>query len=173
MSSLVAAGCGSSTPATSLDAGDNTGSHCTITLTGGVASTHTCTLTFAYDGTLSATDFSLSTTDIDPVTVPNLTASIQIAGTPATGPILSTDPSVLQGFLAVNAQDSTDAWSADAESANTAATGSFTLTITAVGTAISAGGSSYYTNTHGSLDATLVPVTTGQTSPAIVAHAGF
>ena len=80
---------------------------------------------------------------------------------------------MLQGYLVVNAQNSTDAWSADAESTNTAATGTFTLTITALGTAISAGGSSFYTNTHGSLDATLVAVTTGQTSPDIVAHAAF
>jgi len=166
-------GCGSSTPATNPDAGTNSGSTCTVTLTGGVASTHSCALTFAYDGTLTATDFSLSTTNIDPATVPNLTASIQIAGAPATGPFHSTDPSVLQGYLVVNAQNSTDAWSADAESTNTAATGTFTLTITALGTAISAGGSSFYTNTHGSLDATLVAVTTGQTSPDIVAHAAF
>jgi len=173
MTPLLIAGCGSSTAANPLDGGTHSGSLCTVTLTGGVASTHSCALSFAYDGTLTATDFSLTTTHIDPATVPNLTASIQIAGAPATGPVQSTDPSVLQGYLAVSAQNATDAWSADAESTNTAATGSFTLTITALGTAISAGGSSYYTNTHGSLDATLVPVTSGQTSPDIVAHAEF
>jgi len=73
----------------------------------------------------------------------------------------------------VSADDSTDAWSADSATTNTALTGTFALTITDVGVATSVNGSSFYTNTHGTLDSMLVPVTVGQTTDAIDAHASF
>ncbi len=167
-------GCGSSA-AQKPDAGNPDGapSTCTVTLNGGVVSVHSCAVTFAYDGTVKATDFSLSTTNVDTATVPNLYASIQIAGNPARGSFLSTNPSVLQGLLAVSAENSTDAWSADSATTNTALTGTFALTITDVGVATSVNGSSFYTNTHGTLDSMLVPVTVGQTTDAIDAHASF
>ena len=172
---LVLQGCGSSGSTPKPDGGNPDGGQtaCTLTLSGGVSSVHSCAVTLAYDGAALATDFSLSTTNIDPATVPNLYASIQIAGSPVTASFPSTDANIQQGLLAISAGDSIDAWSADSAGANTAATGTFTLTITALGSAQSVGGSSIYTNTHGTLDAMLIPVTVGQTTPAITAHAQF
>ena len=163
-------GCGSSA-ATPNDGGGS--SACAITLTGGVTSVHGCAVTFAYDGTVPATDFSLSTTDVDSATEPNLYASIQTSGSPLPGTFTETDGRVLQGLLAVSADDTTDAWSADSATANTAVTGTFSLMITDLGSATPVGGSSFYTKTHGTLDALLIPVTVGQTTAAITAHAQF
>ena len=169
------AGCGSSDAKPNLDGGNGPAAQptCTIALVGGVASNHSCSVTLAYDGSAKATDFSLSTTNVDSDTEPNLFVSIQIAGNAQTGNFLWTDSDLLQGLLGVSSGNSTDMWSADSASANTAATGSFTLTISDVGAATPFGGSTTYAKTRGSLDAVLVPVTAGQTTPAITAHATF
>ena len=169
------AGCGSADPKSNLDGGNGPASQpaCAIALAGGVASNHSCSVTLAYDGAAKATDFSLSTTNVDSDTEPNLFVSIQIAGSARTGDFLWTDSDLLQGLLGVSSGNSTDMWSADSASANTAATGSFTLTISDVGAATPFGGSITYAKTRGSLDAVLVPVTVGQTTAAITAHATF
>jgi hypothetical protein len=168
-------GCGSSDAKPSLDGGNGPPSQtsCTIALAGGVASNHSCSVTLAYDGTAKTTDFSLSTTNVDSDTEPNLFVSIQIAGSARTGSFLWTDSDLLQGLLGVSSGNSTDMWSADSASTNTAATGSFTLTISNLGTGTPFDGSITYAKTGGSLDAVLVPVTVGQTTDAITAHAAF
>jgi len=172
--SLNVAGCSSSAAkSTPGPDGGTPSTTCTVTLSGGVASSHDCLVTLAFDGTGNATDFFLSTTNIDPATEPNLTASIQISGSPRTGAFLATDANLLQGLLAVGASDSSDAWSADAASANTALTGSFTLMLGDLGSPRTAGNSRDYANPHGTLDAVLVPVTAGQTSASVAAHAAF
>ena len=172
--SLTAAGCSSSASKSSADPDGGTQSAtCTVTLGGGVMSSHSCEVTLAFDRTVSATDFSFSTTNIDPATEPNLYASVQIAGSPHSGTFVETDASLLQGLLAVSSDDSTDSWDADSATANTAVTGSFTLVLGDLGPTQTIGGSTIYTKTHGTLDAVLVPETTGQVTASVMAHAAF
>jgi len=79
-------GCGSSDAKPNLDGGNASPwqPSCTIALTGGVASNHSCSVTLAYDGAAKATDFSLSATNVDSDVEPSLFVSIQIAGSART-----------------------------------------------------------------------------------------
>jgi hypothetical protein len=147
-------------------------STCTATLTGAVSGTFACKVTLAYDGSASTTDFSFSLTNTTAATDPNVTAGIAIAKPTAVGVSTSATAGV-EGPVALSFEGSNDAWIATADSKNTAATGSYSIDIKALGDIHSSGASSYYTSTHGTFDAVMLPVTAGQTSGQVVVHAEF
>jgi hypothetical protein len=168
----VTQGCSSSSSTgQSPSAQSGAASTCTATLSGAVTGTFACKVTLAFDGSASTTDFSLSLTNTT-ATDPNVTAGIAIAKTPAVGVSTSATAGV-QGPVALSFESSNDSWIATAESKDTAATGSYSIDIKALGDVHSSGGSSFYTSTHGTFDAVMLPVTAGQTSGQVVVHAEF
>jgi hypothetical protein len=157
----------------STSTASDTAKPCSLSMVSGdVKVTYQCNASMIYDGAGKQTNLSITLVNDMLPTDPNLTAAISIARTPQVGSFMISTPGVT-GIVELNYQNKNDTWIADTASSNIAERGSFVVYIQNVGDPYTLEDSDYYSNTHGILDAVLVPSASGQVAGNVTVHAEF
>jgi hypothetical protein len=156
LAAFAVAGCSS-------DNGNNTSGGCSVTVSGGLTGTYTCTLAVAaYSTQINTTGYNISLTT--PIAV---NAGLNFLGEAATGTNYTRGTAGASGAIAITSGSSI--WSV---AAGTGGTGTYTLTLSSVSTLSTTATGKAYT-IHGTLDAT-IPASAGSTiTTAVTLHATF